>query len=228
MPLLYYSSLCPATLSDLSGSGYETDSESEGADTVQLEQALIDDIETEATIQAHSNNNNTSKETHEESKHLYSPDVPTTGPSAVTIVIDESCDNERAVPSLVSLCKQLLNENSSGNQSNDEHLEDKVKLGPALSNIELDNFANCSSRVIDDDGWVSVKSEEVLSEDCDSCEGVDRPPPTFTLAVISRRSRHRAGKLMRMTRYSLCYVLVAVFFSFFAPPISLVFFLIYL
>ncbi len=179
---------CLAIQSELSGSGYETDSESEGANIAQLEQTITK-IEGTGTMELEQTITESERTDPGLLEEIITENTETEHSGPVTIVIGEIYDHkERTVPSLVSLCDKLLKEDSHQNQVPSE---DRLRLESGLSNFESDHFVSTSSHVSEDDEWVSVKSKGTLYEDRDSCEGES---PTFTLAVISRRSRHRAGE----------------------------------
>ena len=114
---------------------------------------------------------------------------------------DEQC---ASVPPLSSLCTSVLVTYPSENESDSNRVKSD-KLGannePLLSNIDSDYFdrssSPCGNRPSEDsEGWVAVKrmaDDSVVDEEKGTNEKEDRPSPTFTLAIISRRSRHRAG-----------------------------------
>lgn len=122
------------------------------------------------------------------------------------VVHDRSGDEQCAgVPPLSSLCVSVLVTYPSDYESDSNRVKSdnlRVNLNESLlSNGESDCFnrspSPCGGQPSEDsEGWVAVKrvvGDSVVEEEKETNEEEDRPSPTFTLAIISRRSRHRAG-----------------------------------
>ncbi len=200
----------------MSGSGYETDSESDGDSDQQedIDKLMMRDMnETDQEVvmkrgrvsevptytqrfdQACEETPGTEyKRSEKEQEDATTPEILPSKASNVTIVIDDNCqaEGERPVPSLSSLCEDLLKD-YLGDQTN-RPTANRLRPESDLSNFESDYFAGSSARTSEEEGWVSVRNEGVLSESSEGAE--ESPPPTFTLAIVSRRSRYRAGELL--------------------------------
>jgi len=160
---------------DESGSGYETDSESEAGDLIHLV-----DNSTTMGIACKEPKKITDKSSENETK-VESNENPS---SNVTILVDEDSTavEDDQLPSLRSLCEALLKDQVPKREK--LKVQDTLTRGSDLSNFDSDHYANSSRTSAELEDWVAVGdgSKEI------------GPPPTFTLAIVSRRSRcHRAG-----------------------------------